>query len=225
MRFRKKKSDIGYFGEIEMKKIILCDIGNTTVDIYEDGVCHKVTLSEFNPVALVGDVWYACVNTVVSKSVALLSNWHDISVLIDWKKYYTTMGIDRILVCEAIEEGVIVDAGSAITVDVMKSGVYEGGFIALGLKAAQETYGKLSPALDVSFNFEVDLDKMAKNTPDAITIGFVAPLVDKIVRLGSPIYICGGDSVLLSRFLPDVIVDSELIFKGMIKLIHRDRKC
>jgi type III pantothenate kinase len=205
--------------------MILCDIGNTTVDIYENGISRKVTLAKFKPEDLVGDVWYACVNTVISKSIALLSNWHDISALIDWKKYYPTMGIDRILVCEAIEEGVIVDAGSAITVDVMNNMSYQGGFIALGLKSAQEAYCELSPVLGVSFNFEVDLDRMAKNTPDAITIGFIAPLVEKISRLGLPLYLCGGDAVLLSRFLPHAVVDNELIFKGMEKLINRNKLC
>ena len=203
----------------------LCDIGNTTVDIYEDGASRKVALLEFEPEGLVGDVWYSCVNTVVSKSVAQLSNWYDISALIDWQKYYPTMGIDRILVCEAIEEGVIVDAGSAMTVDVMSDKSYQGGFIALGLKSAQEAYRELSPALGVSFNFEVDLAKMANNTPDAITIGFVAPLVEKISRLGSPLYICGGDAILLSHFFPHAIVDNELIFKGMKKLINRNNLC
>lgn len=205
--------------------MILCDIGNTTVDIYENGSVRKLTLENFKPEALNGVVWYASVNGTVSKILAVLPHWHNISTLIDGGKYYPTMGIDRILVCEAIEDGVIVDAGSAITVDVMKKGVYEGGFIALGLNSARKAYGELSPALDVSFNFEVDLDKMAKNTPDAITIGFVTPLVEKIERLGNPLYVCGGDSVLLSRYLPHAVVDNELIFKGMKKLIDKGAKC
>jgi type III pantothenate kinase len=135
------------------------------------------------------------------------------------------MGIDRIMVCEAVEEGVIVDAGSAITVDVMRGGVYQGGFIALGLRTAQEAYARLSPALEMSFNFEVDLAKMAKNTPDALTVGFLAPLIAKIESLGKPLYVTGGDSVLLSRFLCEAVVDEELIFKGMKKLIEKGVKC
>ncbi|MGZ8546445.1 MAG: type III pantothenate kinase, partial [Sulfuricurvum sp.] len=150
-----------------MKKIILCDIGNTTADIYENGVRLKIVLTEFQPELLEGEMWYCCVNGSFSKMLGDLPNWHNIVPLIDWDKYYTTMGIDRIMVCEAIDDGVIVDAGSAITVDVMRDGVYQGGFIALGLRAAQEAYARLSPALSMSFNFEVDLTIMAKNTPDA----------------------------------------------------------
>ena len=205
--------------------MILCDIGNTTADIFENGVCRKMALTKFQPELLGGEVWYACVNGSFSEILGDLPNWHNIVPLIDWDKYYPTMGIDRIMVCEAIDDGVIVDAGSAITVDVMRDGAYEGGFISLGLKAAQEAYARLSPALATSFNFEVDLDKMAKNTPDALTIGFLALLVHKIESLGKPIYLTGGDAQILARYFSDVFVDEVLVFKGMQKLIHKGSQC
>ncbi|MFA6629865.1 MAG: pantothenate kinase, partial [Sulfuricurvum sp.] len=95
----------------------------------------------------------------------------------------------------------------------------------LGLRAAQEAYGRLSPALNVSFNFEVDLAKMAKNTPDALTVGFLAPLIEKIERLGKPLYLTGGDARLLSRYFKDAIVAEDLIFQGMEKLLQKGSKC
>jgi len=205
--------------------MILCDIGNTTVDIYFNEKSRKVAISEFQPELLDGTVWYASVNTTLSKIMEKIPNCHNIATLIEWEKYYPTMGIDRIMVCEAVEDGVIVDAGSAITVDMMCNGVYQGGFIALGLHAAQEAYARLSPALDMSFNFEVDLTIMAKNTPDALTVGFLAPLIFKIESLGKPLYITGGDGRLLSRFIPDAVVEEDLIFHGMKKLIKKGDKC
>ncbi|MCX6062259.1 MAG: type III pantothenate kinase [Campylobacterales bacterium] len=208
-----------------MKKIILCDIGNTTADIFENGVYRKIVLTEFQPELLEGEMWYCCVNGSFSKMLGDLPNWHNCATLIDWDKYYPTMGLDRIMVCEAIEDGVIVDAGSAITVDVMKDAIYKGGFIALGLRAAQEAYSRLSPALATSFNFEVDLTIMAKNTPDAITLGFLAPLIQSIKSYRNPIYVTGGDAHLLSSFLKEVIVDETLIFKGMKKLIDKGSQC
>lgn len=208
-----------------MKKIILCDIGNTTADIYENDVCQKVMLSEFKPELLTGEVWYVSVNHAFSEILESLPNWHNIVILIDLDKYYPTMGVDRIMVCEAVDEGVIVDAGSAITVDVMRDGVYQGGFISLGLRVAQEAYARLSPALATSFNFEVDLTIMAKNTPDAITLGFFAPLIQSIERYGNPIYVTGGDAHLLSSFLKEAVVDDTLIFKGMKKLIDKGSQC
>ena len=205
--------------------MILCDIGNTSVDLFIDGKRSKLSAADFDPSTLQEDVYYVSVNASLNERIQNLLNWHNVRAFIDWDKYYSTMGLDRIMVCEAVEEGIIVDAGSAITVDVMYGGVYQGGFISLGLRAAQEAYAKLSSALEVSFNFEVDLAKMAKNTPDALTIGFLAPLISKIESLGKPLYLTGGDALLLSRFLPGAIVDEDLIFKGMKKLIEKGVKC
>lgn len=205
--------------------MILCDIGNTSVDLFINGKRTKLSAEHFDPATFEDDVYYASVNASINERIQELTNWHDLRELINWDKYYPTMGIDRIMVCEAVEAGVIVDAGSAITVDVMGGGIYQGGFIALGLRTAQEAYGRLSPALDMSFNFEVDLAKMAKNTPDALTVGFLAPLIFKIESLGKPIYVTGGDAVLLSRFFSEAVVDEDLIFKGMIKLIEKGVKC
>lgn len=205
--------------------MILCDIGNTSVDLFRDGKRSKFRVEDFDPVILQDSVYFVSVNSVFNERIRDYTNWHDLRGFIDWDKYYPTMGIDRIMVCEAIDNGVVVDAGSAITVDVMDEGIYSGGFISLGLCAAEEAYGRLSPALEMSFNFEVDLAKMAKNTPDALTIGFLAPLVEKIERLGKPLYVTGGDRGLLSRFLCEAIVDEDLIFKGMKKLIEKGVKC
>lgn len=205
--------------------MILCDVGNTSVDLLEQGKRTKIKVEEFDPFILLNDVYYISVNAAFDEQIQEYPNWHNLRDRIAWDKYYPTMGIDRITVCEAIEEGVVVDAGSAITVDMMKDGVYQGGFISLGLRAAQEAYGRLSPALNVSFNFEVDLAKMAKNTPDALTVGFLAPLIEKIERLGKPLYLTGGDARLLSRYFKDAIVAEDLIFQGMEKLLQKGSKC
>ncbi len=205
--------------------MILCDIGNTSVDLLIDGNRTKLSADSFEPATFEDDVYYVSVNASMNERIRELTNWHDLRVLIDWDKYYPTMGIDRIVVCEAVEEGVIVDAGSAITVDVMHEGIYQGGFISLGVYAAQQAYAQLSPALDMSFNFEVDLAKMAKNTPDALTVGFLAPLICKIESLGKPVYLTGGDGWLLSRFIPEAVVVEDLIFQGMKKLIEKGVKC
>ncbi|WP_310440028.1 type III pantothenate kinase [Sulfuricurvum sp.] len=205
--------------------MILCDIGNTSVDLFMDGKRSKLRAVDFDPAVFQEDVYYVSVNLVLNKRIRDFPNWHDLRELIDWDKYYPSMGIDRIMVCEAVEDGVIVDAGSAITVDVMRCGVYQGGFISLGIRAAEEAYARVSSALDVSFNFEVDLAKMAKNTPDALTVGFLAPLIEKIERLEKPLYLSGGDARLIAHFFSEAIVDEELIFKGMTKLIEKGVKC
>ncbi|MBD3806655.1 type III pantothenate kinase [Sulfuricurvum sp.] len=205
--------------------MILCDIGNTSVDLFIDGQRNKFRADDFDPATLQDDVYYVSVNASFDDRIGQYPNWHDLRERIDWGKYYPTMGIDRIMACEAVEDGVIVDAGSAITVDVMDNGSYRGGFISLGLQSAQNAYARLSPALAMSFNFEVDLAKMAKNTPDAITVGFLAPLIEKIERLGKPLYLTGGDARALERFVNDAVVDHDLIFKGMKKLLKKGDQC
>ena len=205
--------------------MILCDIGNTTIDWEINGEHSKQSVESFDPILSIETVYYICVNSKLLARISRLNNWIDISKFIEWEKYYPTMGIDRIMVCEAITNGVIVDAGSAVTVDVMREGHYNGGFIALGLRSVQDAYAKLSPALAWPFNFEVDLTIMAKNTPDAITIGYLAPLIDKIKSLGCPIIVTGGDSKVFSSFLDDAIVDSHLVFKGMKMLIEKGELC
>jgi type III pantothenate kinase len=205
--------------------MILCDIGNTSIDIFDGKIRTKFLIGEFDPMIFTDEIYYVSVNSRYNTQILDLKNWHDLREYINWEKYYLTMGIDRIMVCEAVENGVVVDAGSAITVDVMSEGIYQGGFIALGLKAAQEAYSRLSPALNMSFNFEVDLTIMAKNTPDALTVGFLAPLISKIESLGKPLYLTGGDAIVLSRFLSTAIIDEDLIFKGMKKLIEKGVKC
>lgn len=201
--------------------MILCDVGNTSVDLFYAGKRTKLSAEDFDPATIYDTVYFASVNAVFNERVRDYTNWYNVRKFIDWDKYYPTMGIDRIMVCEAIDNGVIVDAGSAVTVDVMQNALYQGGFISLGLRAAREAYARVSPALDVSFNFEVDLAKMAKNTPDALTVGFLAPLICRIKELGKPIYLTGGDAVLLSRYLPEATVDEDLIFAGMKKLIEK----
>jgi len=206
--------------------MIYCDIGNTTVDLYRDGKREKYPVIGFDPIQLGNEeVTYISVNRNFNEQIKAYDNWQDAGGLVDYAKYYPTMGIDRIMVCEAIEEGIIVDAGSAITVDIMKGGKYQGGYISLGLRAAHEAYARLSGALDVSWNFEVDLAKMAKNTPDAVTIGFLAPLIMQIRTLGGPLYLTGGDAGIISRFFPEAVIDNDLIFKGMNKLTQKGLKC
>lgn len=205
--------------------MILCDIGNTSVDMFRDGKRTKLRAEDFDPATLHDTIYFVSVNAAFDERVRECANWHDLRELIDWEKYYPSMGIDRIMVCEAIEDGVIVDAGSAITVDVVDKGTYKGGFISLGLQSAQNAYARLSPALAMSFNFEVDLAKMAKNTPDALTVGFLAPLIEKIGNIRKPLYLTGGDASVLSHYFSGAVVDEDLIFKGMKKLIEKGVKC
>lgn len=203
----------------------LCDIGNTSYHFYQDTQEQKYFVEDFDPATIQEKVYYICVNSCVALELEKLDNWIDLEPFIDRTKYYKTMGIDRIVAVEAIDNGIIIDAGSAITVDVVRDGVFEGGFIYPGIKAMQECYKNISGALDYSFNFELDLDKMAKNSQDAISYGYLKPFVEEVNRFDLPIYLTGGDADMFRNLLPKANLQDDLIFSGMKIIIKKANIC
>ena len=201
--------------------LILCDIGNTSYHFLKGETESKHAVLDFQPKSVTEDVYYISVNPHVDAQLSQLSNWHDLRPLIKWDNYYKTMGIDRIMACEAIEEGLIIDAGSAITVDLVSDSKFEGGFIYPGLDAMQETYRNISPRLDYSLNFELDLDKMPKNSRDAISYGVLRTLYSEVMRHNRQIYLTGGSAKVLSKVFKSAIVDELLLFKGMKKMMEK----
>ena len=201
--------------------LILCDIGNTSYHFLEGDVESKHDAQSFDASTIDDDVYYVSVNPNVDKSLSKLRNWHDLRTAIEWSKYYETMGIDRIVACEAIVDGLIIDAGSAITVDIVTNGTFEGGFIYPGLDAMQESYRNISSRLDYSLNFELDLDKMPKNSQDAISYGILRTLYSEVSRHNKKIYLTGGNAKVLSKIFPDAVVDERLLFRGMKKMMER----
>ena len=201
--------------------LILCDVGNTSYHFLDGDVETKELVETFDADTLNEDVYYISVNPNADETLSKLDNWHDLRSAIEWEKYYETMGIDRIIACEAIENGLIIDAGSAITVDIVTDGSFEGGFIYPGLDAMLESYRNISSRLDYSLNFELDLDKMPKNSQDAISYGVLRTLYSEVMRHNKTIYLTGGNAKVLSKIFPDVVVDELLLFKGMKKMMER----
>ena len=203
----------------------LCDIGNTSYHFYNSKKSYKEDAKLFNPSLFKDEVFYICVNPNLKERLGELENWIDLSLHVDMKKYYQTMGIDRIMACEAIENGLILDAGSAITVDVVQNHQFMGGYIYPGVKAMQDAYKNISSVLEYSFNFEVDLDKMPKNSRDAISYGYLKTLHSEVMMHKMGIYLTGGYAKEFSKIFKDAQVDELLIFKGMKKIIKRANLC
>ena len=201
--------------------MLLCDIGNTSYHFLNGMDDYKEDVISFNPSNITTDLFYICVNPHVKNILKDLPNWIDLSLHVDMKNYYDTMGIDRIIACEAIRNGVIIDAGSAITVDVVKNGIFEGGFIYPGIDAMSKSYKNISTALEYSFNFELDLHKLPKNSQDAISYGYLKTLYSEVVSYDMNIYLTGGDSTKLKPVFKDAEVDEMLIFKGMKEIISK----
>jgi len=198
---------------------LLCDIGNTAFN-FSNG--KSISGEHFDISSLNETVYYICVNEYWEKRLSMQENWINLRSFVDFDKYYKTMGIDRIMTIEALSNALIIDAGSAITVDLVKVGQHVGGYIYPGLHAMSQCFKDISPALEVSFNFEIDLDKMPKNTEDALTYGALAPLLCNIrhISQGLPVIITGGDAEKLLPFIKNAKIDDNLIFKGMKKILE-----
>jgi type III pantothenate kinase len=205
--------------------MLLCDVGNTSYHFFDDNKEYKKDVSLFDPTSIKEKVFYICVNPHAKEILNKLDNWIDLSWHVEISEYYKTMGIDRIFACEAINNGIILDAGSAITVDIVKNRIFEGGFIYPGLKAMHETYKNISNALNYSFNFELDLDKMPKNSQDAISYGYLKTLYCEIMAHNMELYLTGGDAKKFAKIFPHAKVDELLIFKGMKKIMKKANLC
>ena len=205
--------------------MLLCDIGNTTYHFFDEKDSYKKSVKSFNPLSVKQKVFYICVNPTIKEKLKSLENWIDLSLLVDVSNYYSTMGIDRIMACEAINNAVVIDAGSAVTVDVVKNGLFEGGFIYPGIRAMSQAYKNISSALEYSFNFELDLDKMPKNSADAISYGYLKTLYCEVVSHGINIYLTGGDANKFAKIFKSAQIDEMLIFKGMKKIMKKGDIC
>ena len=205
--------------------MLLCDIGNTTYHFLDGEKDFKESVASFNPKNITQKVYYISVNKNLQKKLRNLDNWIDLSSYVNKEKYYKTMGIDRIIAVEAIDNGIVMDAGSAITVDVVKEGKFEGGFIYPGMMAMAKTYKNISSVLDYSFNFELNLDKMPKSSQDAISYGYLKMLYCEVMSHKMPIILTGGDARVFAKIFKDATIDERLIFKGMKKILQRADIC
>lgn len=205
--------------------MLLCDIGNTSFHFLKNDNDYREDVLTFDPSSVGEKVFYICVNLHVKTLLKDLPNWVDLSLHVDMSKYYETMGIDRVVACECISDGIIIDAGSAVTVDLVKSGRFEGGFIYPGIKAMQKTYKNISSALEYSFNFGCDLDIMPKNSRDAISYGYLKTLYSEVISHKMDIFLTGGDAKEFALVFPHAKVYERLIFDGMKKIIKRADLC
>ena len=201
----------------------LFDIGNSRVHLYDDGNISHFLADSYRFEDIEERVFYISVNAKISKRLEPLTNWINLQSFIT--PFYSTIGVDRQFACMAESDAVIIDAGSAITVDVMQEGEYIGGYILPGVNAMQSCYADISKALDSSFNFELSLDKMATNTRDSITFGYLGTFALHVNSLGKQIILTGGDAEKLQPLFEKATIDYELVFRGMKKIIDEGKIC
>ncbi len=202
--------------------VLLADIGNTYFHVYDgskvEHLLYEDAIGRYKDKVL----YYISVNHHLASEIENIALWKNISSLVSIKGEYETMGVDRKVLCLSHDSGVFVDAGSAITVDVVEKGVYMGGFILPGLKVYAESYKSISSVLDIALNKALKLDRLPTTTKDGISYGIIASikaLIDQH-REGKTLYFTGGDGKFLSSFFEEVIYDEMLVFDGMKKALR-----
>ncbi len=206
--------------------MLLLDVGNSRIKIWEEG---RVRTLPATPDVSLPDTpfYYICVNAALLKRLAQMPHAIDLASCFALKRRYEGLGIDRIAACYAIESGVVVDAGSAITVDVMEAGVHQGGFILPGIRSFEQSFATISPTLAQKLDLrDVDLTQLPQKTSGALHYGTLKAIVLPILEVakGRRLYLCGGDAEVLAEYLPRCEVRADLVFEGMQKVI-KERGC
>ncbi len=202
--------------------MVLCDIGNSTFHFLVDGKEYKYFLNENFP-QFEQKVYFISVNETATLKLKLTyDEIIDLEPYIDFETTYKGMGLDRKVGCLDFENAIIVDAGSAVTVDIMENKEHKGGFILPGLQKLQEIYPEISSKLDCDFNVKVNLDTIPLNTQDAIAYAILKSIIAPIEQIATnkPVIFTGGDGELLSSFMPKSTYRKNLLFEKMEGIIN-----
>ena len=213
--------------ECGREEILLADIGNTHFHIYDGEQVQHLSYAEAMEGFAGRRLFYISVKASLGEEIEKIAQWQDISDWVHIEGEYEGMGVDRKALCLSRADGIFVDAGSAITVDVVSGGRYQGGYILPGIRAMLESYAGISEVLDVELNENISLDQVPRTTKDGISygiIGSIKALIEKHKET-KDIYVTGGDGKLLCGFLENGILNNMLVFDGMQKVIKESKIC
>ena len=205
-----------------MTEKLLVDIGNTYCHIYDGEKVVHLLYDEAIEKYCDTSLYYISVKHDLEHKITQITQWQNISDSISIEGEYETMGVDRKALCLSHKNAVFVDAGSAITVDVVEGGVYVGGFILPGLRAYLESYRDISSALDVELDENIVLDRLPTTTKEQISYGIIAS-IKALIEMHSKdkkLYFTGGDGEFLSAFFDDARYDETLVFQGIVNALH-----
>lgn len=244
-----------------MLNIILVEIGNTSVKAVrvQNGVRNSLFKIGTNEVELLRKK----LSALQSKETILLSSVRRdlISVFREFDDRFkidsikheqlgiigldyetpATLGIDRVLACagavyHAKTDVVVVDAGTACTVDMMTSAYcFKGGVIMPGLPMLRHSMRSLTPELP---EVEQALSNQfpGRSTIESIKIGLNGGFVHSIASFindyksrfdGVEVYITGGDGEFVQNVLPDNIktqYHENLVFDGMLAWLELNQE-
>ncbi|GAB6074698.1 type III pantothenate kinase [Nautilia lithotrophica] len=202
--------------------MVLVDIGNTHFHIWQDGkINHFKKIQSFKD-----DVYYISVNR--QKELELLALNPKAVNIKDYVKFdtdYKGLGIDRIMACKSIIDGVVVDAGSAITIDIMQKGFHKGGIIMPGIYAFKKAFGTISEVLKLNEKIITD-EKLPNSTNDALNMGSVGAIkciIEKYAKEKN-LFFTGSDGKFLSKMFSNAEYIEDLVFRGMLITIKEMEK-
>ncbi|CAI8214436.1 MAG: Type III pantothenate kinase [Arcobacter lacus] len=201
--------------------MILCDIGNTTYDFLINKKHKKYLIKDDIP-KFDDEIYFTSVNKKATKKLKQINpQAKNIKKILNFQTEYVGLGIDRAIVCFEQDNCVIVDAGSAITVDIMEDKKHKGGFIIAGMRAFKKTYPKISKKLNIEFETNINLDKIPLQTKDAIQYAMMKSIILPIkeVSTNKKLIFTGGDGKYLSKFFENSTYKKDLIFENMKRII------
>lgn len=203
--------------------MILCDVGNTNAHILKDDKIYHESIKNFVNLSFNQKVYYINVNKNIHDFLNKQKNFINLENFINFKTNYKGLGIDRKFACFTINDGVVIDAGSAITLDIIKQGFHEGGFIFPGFYQLKKLYHDISKVLNFDINLSINLDILPQNTNDALIYGFLKQ-IEYIIKSNKNIIFTGGDAKLLYKIFNVGLVKENLIFEAMKKVI-KEQSC
>lgn len=145
------------------------------------------------------------------------------------------VGIDRLLAaCAAVQRYgnapmLVVDAGTAITVDVVRDGTFCGGAILPGLTALSETYPRMSaklPCIGPDTTLKIEQGYPGGNTKSAVfngifwgTVGAIRQFYDMHpLKKEALLILTGGDAEFLLQGLTRVIPSERILHHDTLVL-------
>lgn len=233
---------------------LIVDIGNSLIKCYvfdNEVIVDRVVVENFSDIRVENLIdTYLCERAIVAstrgvvelpiffekiiKTVVFTSNT---AIPIANSYLSKTIGVDRLAAAVqacAIANGgdaMIVDFGTAITVDFVKDGAFLGGFISAGLSMrlkAMNAFTASLPLCDVDYEMDYDVNYVPNTTKDALIHGAINSVLFEIERYMSDnsdkmIIFTGGDANYFVKLIKmPIFADYELVPKGLNRILVND---
>lgn len=236
----------------KVKNYIAIDIGNSlikTLIIQDNKHIYKQTdkwekikneIEEYTKISyqvIISNVRATISDSIITtfnqKKVLLLNHYTPLPIKNNYKTP-TTLGYDRIAAAVAANElfpnlpCLIIDAGTAITIDLIHHSSFEGGAISPGIEMrykALNRFTKNLPMLNKTEHFAFP----GKSTNESIHNGVIQGVVfelEKRIESFQEIFpqgktiITGGDCLYLEKLIKkSIFAEPELVLKGLINIL------